>query len=185
MERRTFLAGAGASLATTLAGCLGVTPGEETPGEGTPGGECRESTLNHDSESEERFLEEGASPESPGAREFLATVEEETDGLTRFRGDGDTWRIGFSEEGDTWEIKYRGTPHAGEDRFREEIAELSTAFASNRPAGVSLAATSLHECTTGTWRVCADTAGAYERGELDRKTFVDRVHGNAEVVNDC
>ena len=180
MDRRLFLAGAGASLVATLAGCLGGTSGENTSGR-----ECRESTLNHDNNSEERFLEEGATPGSTGAREFLATVEEETDGLTRFRGDGDTWRIGFSEEGNTWEIKYRGTPHGGEDRFREEIAKLSPAFASNRPDGVSLAATSLHECTTGTWHVCADPAGAYERGELDRETFVDRIHENAEVVNNC
>lgn len=185
MDRRVFLAGTGLSVAATLAGCLGETPGEGTPGEGTSDVECRENTLNHDDDSEERFLEEGKTPESPGAREFLAAVEEETDGLTRFRGDSETFRVGFSEEGNTWEVKYRGTPHGGGDRFREEIGELSTAFASNRPDGVSLAATSLHECTTGTWHICADTAGAYDRGELDRATFVDRIQENAEVVNDC
>lgn len=172
MDRRGFLTGAGASLVATVAGCLG----------GTSGGDRRDGPQN---DSMERFLEAGETPESAGAREFLATVEEETDGLTRFTDDDNTERIGFSDDGDTWEIRYHGTPHAGEDRFREEIAELSTGFASNRPDGVSLAARSLHECTTGTWQVRAETAAAYERGGLDREAFVDRVHETAEITNDC
>jgi len=87
--------------------------------------------------------------------------------------------------GDTWEIHYRGTPHVGEDQFRAELRELATAFASNRPDGVSLEATSIHECTTGMWHVCAETAVAYERGQLDRRRFVDRIHARAEIVNNC
>lgn len=133
----------------------------------------------------ERFLRENETPESAGAKQLLATVEEETDGLAWFTDANNTGRIGFSEAGDTWEIRYRGTPHVGDDRFREEIAELATTFASNRPDGVSLKATSFHECTTGTWHVCAGTAAAYERGELDRKAFVDSVYERAEVVNNC
>jgi len=136
-------------------------------------------------DSASRYLKEDETPESAGAREFLGVVAEETDGLARFKGDGDTWRVGFSEGDETWEIKYRGNPHSGDDRFREEIAELSTAFASHRPDGVSLEATSLHECTTGTWQVRADLAAAYERGELDRTAFVDRVQETAETVNNC
>ncbi|MEF8813790.1 MAG: hypothetical protein V5A55_08230 [Halovenus sp.] len=175
MNRRAFLTGAGASLAAALAGCLG-----EASGEG-----CEDSLQTDEDDSMGRFLGEDETPENTGARKLLTTVEEVTDGVTRFTDANNTERIGFSEDGDTWEIRYRGTPHAGEDRFREEIAELSTTFASNRPDDVSLMARSLHECTTGTWHVCADTATAYERGQLDRKTFVDRVYGTAEVVNNC
>lgn len=170
MRRRELLS----SCCLALSGLAGCTEDE---------GEDGEPPQNDDSLS--RFLAEDETPESAGAEEFLAVVEEETDGLMRYEGDGDTRRIGFSEDGDTWEIRYDGTPHGGEDRFREEIAELATAFASHRPDGVSLEVTSLHECTTGTWRVSADLAAAYERGELDRETFVDRVLEGAEVVNNC
>lgn len=167
MNRRGFVTGGGASLAATFAGCLGVDKGTAKDDSGTSGEDCRDSLESSD-DSMERFLKEDETPESAGTRELLATVEEETDGLTRFTDANNTGRIGFSEDGDTWELRYRGTPHAGKERFREEIAELSTTFALNRPDGVSLVAMSLHECTTGTWHVCADTAAAYERGELDR-----------------
>lgn len=175
MERRAVLAGVWSSLAATLAGCLGAPSAAD----------CRESLQTDDDDPEERFLEDGEPPESAGAREFLRTVAELTGGRTGFGGRNDTWRVRFSEAGDTWEISYRGTPHAGDDRFRAEIGGLATAFAANRPDGVSLQATSIHECTTGRWHVCAETAAAYERGELGRRRFVDRVHARAEVVNNC
>lgn len=93
------------------------------------------------------------------------------------------WRIGFSDAGQVWEIKYYGPPRV---EFREEIATLSTAFVSNRPDGVSLEATSLEvDCETKYWQVCTDTAAAYERGDLDRTSFVDKVYEKSEVVNNC
>lgn len=187
MNRRAFLSGVGASLAVTAGGCL-EDSSEEEPAEqdgGTSGEDCSESIEPSEDDSLERFLTEDKTPESAGARELLATVENETDGLMYYKGSLDTGRVGFNEERDTWELRYRGTPHVDEERFRAEIATLSTTFASNRPDGVSLAATSLHECTTGTWHVCAATAAAHARVEIDRQTFVDRVTETAEVVNDC
>lgn len=187
MNRRGYLTGAVGYLAATLAGCLRGTPREDwenSEGDGeTSGGGCAQS-LATAGDDEGRFLEANETPESAGARELLATVEAETEGLARFT-DGDTERVGFSEGADVWALRYRGAPHAGADRFREEIAALAAAFASNRPDGVSLTATSLHECTTGTWHVCADTAAAFDRGELDREAFVDRVWEDAETENDC
>lgn len=188
MNRRGCLTGAAGCLAATLAGCLRGTPGEngETPGEdGKVAEEGCAQSLATAGDDEDRFLVANATPESPGARELLATVEAETDGLTRFTDDDGTERIGFSDAGDLWELRYRGTPHAGEDRFREEIAALAATFASNRPDGVSLTAASLHECTTGTWHVCAEAAAAFDRGELDREAFVDEVWETAEIENDC
>jgi len=182
MDRRGFLSGAGASLAATLAGCLG---GMSEGDKGSPGGDCRLRLERNENDSMKRYLEKNETPDNAGARDLLATVEDETDGLAIYTGPDNTDRVGFSEAGDTWELKYRGTPHAGEDRFQEEIAELATTFASKRPDGVSLVATSLHECTTGTWHVCAGTVAAYERGELDRQKFLDRVYESAEIVNNC
>lgn len=175
MHRRAVLAGVGASLPAAFVGCLGAPSAAD----------CRESLQTDDDDPEERFLDDGESPESDGAREFLTTVAEVTGGRTGFEGTDDTWRIRFSEAGDTWEISYRGTPHAGDEQFRAEIGTLAVAFAANRPDGVSLEATSIHECTTGRWHVRAETAAAYERGELGRRRFVDRVHARAEVVNNC
>lgn len=170
MDRRGYLTGVGASLVAMLSGCT------ETEGE------SRSRPQNGD--SEEQFLEEGETPESPGAREFLATVAEVTGGRTGFHGRDDTWRIRFSEDGDIWKIKYYGTTLSGEP-FREEIAELSIAFTSHRPDSISLEAVVLHECMTGSWEVSADTAAAYELEELDRKAFVDRVYGTVETENNC
>jgi len=190
MHRRGYLTGAAGCLAATLAGCLRGAPGGDggTAGEdgddGETAGEGCAQSLATVGDDEKRFLAANETPESPGARELVATVEAETDGLTRFTDD-DAERIGFSEGEDVWEIRYRGAPHGGADRFREEVAVLSTAFASNRPDGVSLTAKSLHECTTGTWHVCAADAAAFDRGELDREAFVDRVQENAEVENNC
>lgn len=181
------------SLAAMLAGCVGGSPGEEST-DGTPGEESSDGTPEEESrgcpqtddDPEDRFLKEGETPESAGAQEFLATVKEVADEMYRFKGSRDSYRIGFSDAGVVWEIKYIGNPHTGDDQFREEIAALATAFVSNRPDGVSLEATSAHvECTVGYWQVCADTAAAYESGDLDRATFVDRVHERAEIVNNC
>ncbi|MEF8757508.1 MAG: hypothetical protein V5A33_04655 [Halobacteriales archaeon] len=176
MNRRGFLAGAGASLAAALAGCLG---------EGTGEVDCSESLQDDAADSEEQFLQEGHQPESDDAEEFLATVAEVTGGRTGFEGRNDTWRIGFGETDEVWTIRYSGNVGGSNDRFREEIVALATAFAAHRPDGVSLKATANHECTTGTWHVCADTAAAYERGELDRETFVERVQGTVETINNC
>lgn len=188
MNRRRYLTGAVGCLAATLAGCLRGAPGGDGGASGEDGETaeegCAQSLATVGDGSEDRFLEADETPERPGARELLATVEAETDGLTRFTDD-DTERVGFSDAGDVWELRYRGTPHAGADRFREEVAALAAAFASNRPDGVSLRATSLHECTTGTWHVCADTAAAFDRGELDRESFVDRVWDTVETENNC
>lgn len=170
MERRVFLAGAGVPLAAILTGCTGP----EKASQNRP----------QSDDSEERFLEAGETPESPGAREFLAIVAEETGGRTGFHGGDDTWRIKFSEDSDTWEIRYYGTTLSG-NQFREEIAELSTAFASHRPDGVALEATVLHECTTGHWEVRAETAAAYDSEELDRDEFVARVYESVETENNC
>jgi hypothetical protein len=189
MNRRVLLAGVGTSLVATAAGCLGESTDENgAPTEaddGTPGTDCSESIEISDDDSLERFIKVNEAPESAGARKLLAAVENGTDGLMYYKGSLDTGRLGFNDAGETWELRYRGAPHVDEERFREEIAELATTFASNRPDGVSLTATSLHECTTGTWHVCAETAAAYESGELDRESFVDSVHETAEFVNDC
>lgn len=172
MDRRDFLAGAGGSLAATLAGCF----------EGLSGGE---SPQTGDEESTTQFLKEDETPESPGAREFLAAVDEKTNGMYRTREDGETERIGrFSEAGDVWTVHYYGQP-TGRGIFREEIEALAIAFLSHRPDGISLDARSLHECTTGKWGVRAETAAAYENGEIDRIEFVDRVQEEAEVLNSC
>jgi hypothetical protein len=171
MDRRTFLAGTKLPLAAVLAGC----PEDDEVSQDSP---------EDDDSEEEDFLEEGETPESDGAREFLITVAEVTGGRTGFHGNDDAPRIRFSEDGDTWTIKYYGDSISGEP-FREEIGELSTAFMSHRPDGVSLEAVVLHECTTGTWEVRADTAAAYERDELDRKEFVDRVFETLEKENNC
>lgn len=166
MHRRAFLA-------ATLAGCPGFSSGDGSGGR------------PQDDDPTGGFLREDERPESAGAEEFLATVEGVTDGLARLKREGDTRRIGFREDADTWEIRCRGAPYAGDAGFREELAELSTAFASHRPDGVSLEARSLHECTTGDWQVRAGVAAAYEGGELDRQPFADRVHERAETVNNC
>lgn len=172
MDRRDFLAGAGGSLAATLAGCFKGLSGGESPQTG-------------DAESTTRFLEEDETPESAGARKFLAAVDEQTNGVYRTREDGETERIGrFSEAGDVWIVHYYGQPTA-RGLFLEEIEALAIAFVSHRPDGVSLDARSLHECTTGTWGVRAETAAAYEDGEIDRIEFVDRVQERAEIVNNC
>ncbi|OYR44615.1 MULTISPECIES: hypothetical protein [unclassified Halorubrum] len=188
MNRRGCLSGVAGCLAATLAGCTRGAPDEDggTAGDGaeTPGTGCAQDPATA-GDDEERFLAANETPESPGARELLAAVEAETDGLTRFTDDDGTERVGFDEGGDVWELRYRGAPHAGEDRFRGEISALSAAFASNPPDGVSLWATSLHECTTGTWHVCAEAAAAFDRGELGREAFVDRVWDTAEIENNC
>jgi len=171
MDRRAFLAGTGLSFAAVLTGC-------------TEDDEVSQDRPENDDGKEEDFLEEGETPESDGAREFLTTVAEVTGGRTGFHGNDDAPRIRFSEDGDTWTIRYYGDSISGE-LFREEIGELSTAFTSHRPDGVSLKAVVLHECTTGTWEVSADTAAAYERDELDRKEFVDRVFETLEKENNC
>lgn len=171
MDRRAFLAGTGLSIAVVLAGCTG---GDKA---------SQESPENGDDEEEE-FLEEGKTPESDGAREFLETVAEVTGGRTGFHGNDDAPRIRFSEDEETWTIKYYGDYISGEP-LREEIAELSTAFTSNRPDGVSLEAVVLHECTTGTWEVSADTAAAYEREELDRDAFTESAYETVEKKNNC
>ncbi|WP_144797376.1 hypothetical protein [Halorubrum depositum] len=183
MNRRGCLTGAAGCLAAALAGCLRGTPGEEGDDGDTADSGCAQTPATA-GDGEERFLAANETPENPGARELLAAVEAETDGVTRFTDDG-VERVGFSEGGDVWEIRYHGALHAGEDRFRDEISALSAAFASNRPDGVSLRATSLHECTTGTWHVCAETAVAFDRGELDREAFVDEVWEAAEIENNC
>jgi hypothetical protein len=175
MERRSFLAGAGGSLAATLAGCL----------EERAEADCEERLQDDDTTSEEQFLQEGERPESEGAEEFLATVAEVTGGRTGFDGRDDTWRIRFSETEGLWTIEYFGAVGGNEDRFHEEIAALAIAFATHRPAGVSLKATANHECSTGTWHVCAETAAAYERGDIDRETFAERVQRTAETMNNC
>lgn len=175
MDRRSLLAGAGAALVAASAGCLG---GSSDSASGT-------SPRTDGANGTERFLAADETPESGAARAFLATVREETDGLYRFTDEADTERKGFRQGERTWELLYYGTPHTGDERFREEIAVLATAFASHRPDGVSLSAESYHECTTGTWRVTADTAAAYDAGELDRETFLQEVYETAEVVNDC
>lgn len=171
MRRRTLLSSC-CLAASGLAGCVEF---EEEP----------EATPQTDDDEDSPFLEEGETPESDGAEKFLETVAEVTGGRTGFNGNDDTWRIRFSEEGDTWEIRYNGTPHSGEERFREEFAELAIAFASHRPDGVSLEARSGHECTAGHWQVSADDAAAYEHGDIDRDTFVDRIEESAEIVNNC
>jgi hypothetical protein len=171
MDRRAFLAGAGLSITAVLAGCTGDDEGSQ------------ESPENGDDEEEE-FLEEGETPESDGAREFLETVAEVTGGRTGFHGNDDAPRVRFSENEETWTIRYYGDSISGEP-LREEIAEISTAFTSNRPDGVSLEAVVLHECTTGTWEVSADTAAAYEREELDRDAFIQRVYETVEKENNC
>ena len=181
MNRRACLTGTAGCLAAMLAGCLGGPSGAD----GGPPSEGCAQRLATAADSDERFLGASETPESPGARELLATVEAETDGPTRFTGDDGVERIGFSDAEDIWVLRYRGTPHAGEERFREEVATLAAAFASHRPDGASLRATSLHECTTGTWHVCADAATAFERGELDREAFVDAVWDTAEIENNC
>jgi len=171
MDRRGFLAGAGLPIVAALAGCIGGNePSQERPEDG-------------DGEEEE-FLKEGETPESDGARAFLETVAEVTDGRTGFHGNDDAPRIRFSEDEERWTIKYYADSVSGEP-FREEISELSTAFTSNRPDGISLDAVVLHECTTATWRVSADTAAAYERQELDRDAFVQRVYETVEMENNC
>lgn len=180
MNRRACLAGAAGCLAATLAGCLGGSGADGGP----PNDGCARS-LSTAADSEKRFLEASETPESPAARELLTIVETETDGPTRFTDDDGVERIGFSDAGDVWVLRYRGTPHAGEERFREEVAALAAAFASHRPDGASLRATSLHECTTGTWHVCADAAAAFGRGELDREAFVDSVWDTAETESNC
>jgi len=188
MNRRGCLSGVAGCLAATLAGCLRGAPGEDggTAGDDaeTPETGCAQSPATA-GDDEERFLAANETPENPGARELLTAVEEETEGLTRFTDDDGTERVGFSDGEGVWELRYRGAPHSGSDRFREEIATLSAAFASDRPEGVSLRATSLHECTTGTWHVCAETAAAFDRGALGREAFVDRVWDTAEVENNC
>lgn len=174
VRRRDFLQGLVVASTIRIAGCgMMMTPGTPT--------EMRTETEN---DSETRFLKEGETPDGPGAREFLETVAEVTGGRTGFHGEDDTWRVRFSENGDTWQIKYYGTALSGEP-FREELADLSTAFASHRPNGMSLEATVRHECTTGTWEVSADTAAAYEREELSRKEFVNRVYESVETENNC
>lgn len=175
MKRRTYLAEAGGSLVVTLAGCLGETGQAD----------CEERLQDDEAASEPQFLEEGERPESEGAEGFLTTVAEVTGGRTGFDGRNDTWRIRFSETGDIWRIKYSGAVGGSEDRFHEEITALAVAFATHRPAGVSLKATANHECTTGTWHVCAETVAAYDRGGINRETFVERVQGTAETVNNC
>jgi len=173
MDRRGFLAGAGLSLAALLAGC---TEDDEA---------SQESPENGD-DTEKEFLEEGETPESPGAEAFLETVAEVTGGRTGFSRADDTWRIRFSEAGDTWTIEYYGEVVGSDEEFREEIAALATAFVSHRPDGVSLEATSAHvECTVGKWWVSAETAAAYDRGELDRETFIDTVYESVETENNC
>jgi len=171
MERRAFLAGAGLSIAAVLAGCTG-------------GDEASQESPENGGDDEEEFLEEGETPESDGAREFLETVAEVTGGRTGFHGNDDAPQIRFREGEGTWKIKYYGDSTSGEP-LREEIAELSTAFASNRPDSVSLEAVVLHECTTGTWEVSAGTAAAYEREELGRDAFVERVYETVEKKNNC
>lgn len=175
MDRRGFLAGIGGTLMATIAGCFG----------GTAAADCEQNLQTEAADAEDRFLDEGETPESDGAVEFLTTVAEVTGGRTGFDGDEDTWRIRFGETDALWMIEYYGDVASGNDRFREEIAALATAFASHRPDGVSLKATAIHECTTATWHVCADTAEAYEQGDLDRETFVERVHETAESENNC
>lgn len=177
MDRRAFIVGAATSSIATLAGCLG---GTETAEEDCP--ECRPDA---DTDSEAQFLEEGQRPESDGAEEFLTTVAEVTGGRTGFQGRDDTWRIRFGETSETWTIEYHGEVAGSKDRFREEIAALATAFATHRPDGVSLNATALHECTTGTWHVSAETAAAYERGDIDRETFIERVQATVKTENNC
>lgn len=174
-SRRTFLAGAGGSLAVTIAGCLGRTAEAD----------CEERLHDGETASEEQFLQEGERPESEGAEEFLTTVAEVTGGRTGFDGRDDTWRIRFSEMVDIWIIKYFGEVGESNDRFQEEITALAIAFTKHRPAGVSLAATASQECMSGTWHVCTEIATAYERGELNRETFIERVQATAETVNNC
>jgi hypothetical protein len=171
MDRRSFLAGTGLSFAALLAGCRGDD-------------EVSQDSPENDDGEEENFLEEGETPESDGAREFLSNVAEVTGGRTGFHGNDEAPRIRFSEDGDTWTIKYYGDSISGE-LFREEIGELSTVFTSHRPDGVSLEAVVLHECTTGTWKVNADTAAAHVRDEVGRKEFVDRVFETLETENNC
>ena len=171
MDRRAFLAGAGLSLAAVFSGCSGDDEAS------------RNSPANDDGE-EAAFLKEGETPESDGAREFLVTVAEVTGGRTGFRGNDDAPRIRFAEDGDTWTVEYYGD-YLGGELFREEIEALSTAFTTNRPDGVSLEAVVLHECTTGTWEVSAGTAAAYEREELGRDAFVERVYETVEKKNNC
>lgn len=181
MQRRTFLAGTGASLAATLAGC----PGEPAETDVTDTeADCPERLQEGDAGSDE-FLPEGQRPESDGAEEFLATVAEVTGGRTGFEGRDDTWRIRFRETDDIWTIAYFGEVGGSRERFREEIAALAIAFARHRPPGVSLKARASHECTTGTWHVCAETVAAYEREELDRETFIERVQETIEIMNNC
>lgn len=177
MDRRTCLVQAGTSLVATLAGCLGEPETSEE--------DCPECGSSEDTDSEAQFLEEGQRPESEGAEAFLTTVAEVTGGRTGFEGRDDTWRVRFSETDETWTIEYYGAVAGSDDRFREEIAALATAFATHRPDGVSLNATAIHECTTGTWHVRAETAAAYERGDIGRETFIDRVQATAETENDC
>jgi hypothetical protein len=170
MDRRTFLSSC-CLAASGLAGCVEFKEESET-------------TPQTDDDEDSPFIEEGETPESDGAEEFLETVAEVTGGRTGFHGKDDAPRVLFSEDGDTWTIKYYGDYISGEP-LREEIAELSTAFTSHRPDGVSLEAVVLHECTTGAWEVSADTAAAYDRGELDREAFVDRVYESVETENNC
>jgi hypothetical protein len=180
MDRRAFLTGTGLALTAVLAGCMG----DDEVSQDSPDDEVsQDSPENGDGDADE-FLAEGETPESDGAREFLTTVAEVTDGRTGFHGNDDAPRIRFSEDGDTWTIKYYGD-HVSGELLREQIGELSTAFTSHRPDGVSLEALVLHECTTAVWEVSADTAAAYEREELDRKEFVDRVFETLEKKNNC
>lgn len=161
------------------AGCLGGGPSSSVQ-TATP----TDVQTATPTDSGEQFLAEGETPTSLGAREFLATVAEVTGGRTGFHGEDDTWRVKFSDVGDTWQIRYYGTTLSGEP-FREELAELSTAFVEHRPDGVSLEATVLHECTTGTWEVDVDTATAYEQEELSREEFLNTVYESVETENNC
>lgn len=170
MDRRAFLLSC-CLAASGLAGCVEFE--EES-----------EATPQTDDDEDPPFLEEGETPESDGAEEFLETVAEVTGGRTGFHGKDDAPRVLFSEDEATWKINYSGDYTSGE-LLREQIGELATAFTSHRPDGVSLEATVRHECTTVTWKISADTATAYDRGELDREAFIDRVYESVESENNC
>lgn len=175
MHRRTFIAGAGASLGATLTGCLGAT------GEATCAERLRAETDNVD----DRFLPEGEKPEAEGAVAFLRVVAEATGGRTGFDGGDGAPRLRFAETGSIWTVEYYADVVGQSEPFYEEIGAIARAFTTHRPDGVALNARALHECQTGVWHVCPDPAASYGEGELGREAFQERVRETVAIQNNC